>query len=79
MIPSSITVNVTLVLMEAPVKIWWMDMAVIVRLVSKDADKGAVFPSSFSKKAFFNLCPYFSFHFVPPSVEFYLWIELWLH
>lgn len=39
MIPSSITVNVTLVLMEAPVKIEWMDITATVRLVSKDLPK----------------------------------------
>lgn len=35
MIPSSITVNVTLVLTAAPVRIGWMDITVIVHLVSK--------------------------------------------
>lgn len=34
MIPSSITVSVTLVLMAGPVRIGWMDITVIVHLVS---------------------------------------------
>lgn len=54
MIPSSITVNVTHVLMAAPVKTGWMDITVIVRLVSKDLDKG----ENKSSRAVFNL--YFS-------------------